>query len=98
MSSRTWRNRKEELKQKEQILLEDLNIKGSRTKKIALWSLGSGVAALVSYGIYRAFSTPPEKPKKKPSKKRVPKNSPIVDSAIENLAPTFGKWLVRQLK
>ena len=96
--SKSLSNRAKELKQKEQILLSDLNMNGTKAKKIALWSLGSGLVVLAGYSIYRAFSTPPEKPEKKKSKKLIPKDSHIVDWVVENLAPTFGKWLLKQLK
>jgi len=106
--SKTWKNKKSELQQKEQMLLEDLNVNGSKVKRIARWSLGTGLAALVGYGIYRAFSTPSseeiqtrkEKREReaKEKKRGNPKDLPYVDSAIENLAPMLGKWLLKQLK
>ncbi len=98
-NSKKWINRKIELAQKENLLLEDLNFNSSKAKKIALWSLGSGVVALLGYGIYQTFfNSHPEKRKKKNEKKWVPKDSPFVDTAIENIGPSLGKWLLRQLK
>ena len=90
-----WKNRKEELDQKEQILLEKINLKNPKTKKIVFWSLGSGMLALIGYMVYRAF-TVEEKEKRK--KKYVPSAWPIVNSAIENVGSTLGKWLLKQLK
>ncbi len=96
--------KKEELAQKESILLKDLNQNSSKAKKVALWALGAGAVALVGYGIYRSFSSekPPKESNRKKTSKRekrgVPKDSPIVDTAIENLAPSIGKWLLKQFK
>ena len=81
--------------QKEKLLLADMNV--SKGKKIALWSLGVGLVSLVGYGIYKAISDS-DNPKSKEKKKKVPADWPITDSAIENLAPTVGKWLLKQLK
>jgi len=106
--SKTWTNKKSELQQKEQLLLDDLNVNGSKAKRIARWSLGTGLVVLVGYGIYRAFSSPSqeeidEKKEKKArelneKRRSKPKDLPFADSAIEHLAPSLGKWILKQLK
>lgn len=95
-NSEAWKNRKEELDQKEQLLLEELNIKSSKTKKIILWSLGTGVITLIGYLGYRAITA--ETPKEKGKTKSVPTDWPMVGSAIENLGPSLGKWLLKHVK
>ena len=56
-NSKTWKKKKEELAQKESLLLKDLNQNSSKAKKVAIWALGAGVVALVGYGIYRSFGS-----------------------------------------
>ncbi|MCP4459732.1 MAG: hypothetical protein GY816_17170 [Cytophagales bacterium] len=96
-NSRTLRTRKDELAQKEKLLLAELNV--SKAKKVALWSLGAGVVSLIGYGVYKYLSTDTrdDHPSKRKVSKKVPKDSPIVDSAIKNLGPNLGKWLLKQL-
>jgi hypothetical protein len=95
-NSKAWKNRKEELHQKEQLILEELNLKSSKTKKIILWSLGTGFITLIGYLGYRGISA--ETPKGKHKTKTAPTDWPMVDSAIENLAPSLGKWLLKHMK
>lgn len=101
-NSKIWQRKKIELQQKEQFLLDELNVNKAKTKKIVLWSLGSGAIALMGYGIYRAFSTSPSEriihKKKKKRLPKTPKDLPIIDSVVESLGPILGAWLVKQLK
>ena len=102
--SSVYSQQKAELKAKESLLLEDLNTGGEKAKRIALWGLGVGLIALIGYGIYRGFSDKPKKEKKerkentKATKKKLPKEDLLVDQAIQNLAPSIGKWILKEFK
>ncbi len=90
--------RKKELSEKEQLLLGDLGEKGSKLKKIALWALGAGIVGLIFYGIYRSFSPVPKKKKSKKKHKSPPQNNEFIDSAIEQIGPKIGNWILREFK
>ncbi|MEQ9229357.1 MAG: hypothetical protein RIF46_01655 [Cyclobacteriaceae bacterium] len=90
--------RKKELSDKEKILLGDLDEKGSKIKKIALWSLGAGLVVLIIYGVYRSFAPESKKKKSKKKDKSPPKNNEFIDSAIEQIGPKIGNWILREFK
>ncbi len=96
--TKTYQTKSQELAAKEKMLLDDLDTSGGRLKKIALWSLGAGLIGLVFWGLFSAFSSKEKKPKKKKSKGKVPKNYPIVDSWIEQVAPKVGDWILKEFK
>lgn len=92
--------RKEELAQKERLLMADMSEKGEKIKKVVKWSLIAGLLALLGYGLYRAFAgdDAPKKKKKKKGKMQPPQDSPWVDDLIEFSAPSLGKWLLKTFK
>lgn len=94
--SATYRERERELGEKESLLLDDLNQKNSKVKKILIWSLAAGLVGLVFYGFYRSFTPSSKSKKKKKVKKNVPGDYPIVDSALEQIAPRIGKWILKE--
>lgn len=99
-TSRTtsYKKKSQELAAKEKLLLEDLDSSGGRLKKIALWSLGAGIIALIGWGLYSAFIPGKKKMRKKKSKKRIPKNYPMVDAWMEQIAPKLGNWILKEFK
>ena len=102
MSKSIIEKRKQALKEKERIMLSDIEgSSGSRNKRILLWSLAAGIIAMTGYGIYQATSDHEEIKKTKKKKKKskgVPKDSEIIDSAIERIGPMVGKWIINFLK
>lgn len=96
--SKKFLEKREELAAKEKLLLGDLDEKGGKIKKIALWSLGAGLVGLIIYGIYKSFEPEPKKKKRKKKSKTAPENNEFVDSAIEQLGPRLGDWILKEFK
>ncbi len=94
----TISQRKKELSEKEKLLLGDLDEKGSKLKKLALWGLSAGIIALIFYGVYRSLSPAPKKKKSKKKHKTPSQNNEFIDSAIEQIGPKIGNWILREFK
>lgn len=99
-SSKAYMTKKQELKEKEDLLLKTMDEGSEKIKKVFVWSLVVGLLALVGWGIFKSFSgkRPKGEGKKKKKSKQVPKDYPVVDSLIEQAAPKLGQWILDEFK
>ena len=97
--SRSLKERTTQLKEEEKILLNDLDAKGGKVKRVLAWSLVAGILGVIAYSIYTSTtSTKSSKKRGKRKKTNAVSDGWWVDTLTEQLGPRLGNWILKEFQ